>query len=393
MSRSTRRLALVAHPGSRRALGFAAACRSHGPGDPRIIPWEELLSPGFDPERELGGFSELRIETPADDLAVERLLLARGAAACRREGEYPVLSEDDCKLLPGDDGRLRFQRQWYLGWCGVLDEIASWCQAFGLRAMNSPAEIAVLFDKDATRRVLEGHGIQLPPASGICRGYDDMVARMDSAGWDRVFLKPCHGSSASGVMAIARSGRGKWRATTSAVLQDVPGGTCIRNSKRLQRLDEPAGIRALVDVICRERALLERWFPKATLAGRPFDLRVLCIGGKAAHVVVRSSDSPITNLHLGNQRGDLERVIATLGPQHWQAAMDVAEAAAASFPGCHYSGVDLMVGASRRSHAIAEVNAFGDLLHRDLWRGMNPWEAELSLWPGSQASPPSSPAG
>src|SRR5690606_36336811 len=111
-----------------------------------------------------------------------------------------------------------------------------------------------------------------------------------------------------------------------------------------------------------------------------FDLRVMVIGGTAAHVAVRTSRSPITNLHLANSRGDAGELRAALGEPRWQDAMATARAAALAFPDCLYVGVDLMVSASRRTCAVAEVNAFGDLLHREKWQGMDPWEAELSRW-------------
>jgi glutathione synthase/RimK-type ligase-like ATP-grasp enzyme len=372
------RFALLAHPGSRRALGFAAACRGAGHGEPRVVSWQSGLAAGFDPVAAFAGCDVLRIDTPADDPAAERLLLARGAAACEAEGIYPFLPEADCKLLPDDDGRLRYQRQWYLGFCRVLEEIGRACGNGGPGVMSSPGEIATLFDKLATRAVLLENGVPVPPAAGLCTGFEDLVSRMDQHGWRRVFLKPCHGSSAAGVMAVSRGPQGDWQATSSAVLV---AGEGVRNSKKPQVVRDEARLRGLVDAVCRERALVERWFPKATLGGRAFDLRVLVIGGQAAHVVVRTSRTPITNLHLANSRGDLEVVKAALGPDICRRAMDTAEAAAACFPGCHHAGVDLMIGSTRRTCAVAEVNAFGDLLHRELWQGMDPWQAELARWP------------
>jgi len=374
------RFALMANPGSRRALGFFTACRTRGLAEPVLIPWEEWLSPGYDRATALDGIDFLRIETPAESDAVERRLLTRGAAACELEGLYPFLPESKCAALPADEGELRHQRQWYLGWEAVLGDLAVRCESLRLRPMNSPGEIAVLFDKLATRVVLEPRGVSVPPTLGICRNFDDLLGRMETAGWQRVFLKPCHGSSASGVMAIARNSRGNWLATTSAVAVQTPAGCRIHNSKRLRRLTDLKEIRRTVDAVCRERALAERWFPKATLDGKSFDLRVLVIAGRAAHVAVRTSSSPVTNLHLHNRRGGVGDVIGALGSATWSKVMENAADAARAFPGCHYTGVDLMIGAGGRKQAVAEVNAFGDLLHHETWHGLDPWEAELSLW-------------
>ena len=93
-----------------------------------------------------------------------------------------------------------------------------------------------------------------------------------------------------------------------------------------------------------------------------------------------SSRSPITNLQLGNERGDLAAVRNQLGEAKWAAALNVAVAAARSFPTCHYLAVDLIVDSHLRRFAVAEVNAFGDLLPRVTWGGMSTFVAELKAW-------------
>jgi hypothetical protein len=379
------RFALVANPGSARALGFAAACRSQGFPDPVLVPWQEVLGPGFDAPARFADARALRIETPAEHPQVERLILARGTQAIRDLGIYPALSEKECLSLPDDSGELRYQPQWYAGWRLVLADIEQACMKNGIRPMNRPAEIGRLFDKELTRIFLSGRDVPIPPDAGFCKDFGDLVAKMNRFRWDRVFLKPCHGSSASGVMAISRTRGERWQAVTSAVLDTSGGVPRILNSKRPLRLTDPVAIRGTVDLICRQRALVERWFPKAMIGGMTFDLRILVIAGQTAHVAVRTSSTPITNLHLRNRRGDPAEVVRRIGEQAWQTAMETAEAAAACFPGCHYCGVDLMLGARHFRSAVAEVNAFGDHLHHERWQGMNPWEAELALWRKKQA--------
>jgi hypothetical protein len=369
------RFALLGQPGSRRTAGFLAACQRQGLPDPRVVPWEEALSPGFDPAARFSGVDALRIETPAECPAAERLLLTRGYAACKAEGQYPALDPAACAALPDDDGQLRHQRQWYLGFGEVLDDIARWCRKSGLRVMNAPDEIAVCFDKLATHDVLETAEVPMPASGGLCHGFDHLVAIMDR-GWDRVFLKPCHGSSAAGVMAIARNKRGDWRAVTTVQLD----GNAVRNLKRPREIRGLDELRSTVNSVAHQRALVEHWFPKATLGGRPFDLRVVVVAGMAAHVVVRTSRGPITNLHLDNRRGDLKATREAIGEFSWQQALRLAESAAHCFPCCHYVGVDVMMGVRGEKAAVAEVNAFGDLLHHERWHGKDPWELEVEAW-------------
>lgn len=83
-------------------------------------------------------------------------------------------------------------------------------------------------------------------------------------------------------------------------------------------------VAALIDLLAPDGLHVERWLPKATLGGRVFDLRVVVVHGEPTHAVVRTSLSPMTNLHLGGARGDLgvvrSRLGRTAGTGHWTCA-------------------------------------------------------------------------
>jgi hypothetical protein len=133
-----------------------------------------------------------------------------------------------------------------------------------------------------------------------------------------------------------------------------------------------------VDALCRERVQVEEWIPKAGLDGQTFDLRVVVIAGQAQQVVVRLSRSPMTNLHLKNQRGDLSALLDRMGAEAWQAARRTCERAVALFPGSLYAGVDLLIAPGYRRHAVLESNAFGDLLPGITHGGLDTYAAEIS---------------
>ena len=66
---------------------------------------------------------------------------------------------------------------------------------------------------------------------------------------------------------------------------------------------------------------------------------------------------------------------------------------AARFPGSLYMGIDLLISPDYRSHAILEVNAFGDLLPGVLSRGVDTYTAEvLALCGDEQAAGEGVPA-
>ena len=120
--------------------------------------------------------------------------------------------------------------------------------------------------------------------------------------------------------------------------------------------------------------------------GRTFDLRILVIAGDPRHGVVRTSHSPITNLHLGNARGDLDTVKRALGRERWEKALGVAASAARCYPKCHYVAVDLMIGTGFDRLAVAEVNAFGDLIPNVASEGDDTYTAELRSFVKSRDS-------
>ncbi|RAY10885.1 hypothetical protein DPM19_33545 [Actinomadura craniellae] len=319
---------VVGVPGGRRVELFAAAC---GERPPVVVSWADVLAGGPPP---FGPGTLLRIDSPGEDAAVDALL--RG---------------------PGEPTRVGGGARWYPAFTAALDRIGVAARRDGARLLGDPGEIAVMFDKRLTHARLLAAGVPVPPALGPVGGYAELRARMAEAGEPRVFVKPAHGSSASGVVAL-QTAPGRIRAVTSAALFEGE----YHNSLRVRCYTTEAEVAALVDTLAPDGLHVERWFPKASLGGRSLDLRVVVVAGEPTHAVVRTSRHPMTNLHLGGARGDLGAVRAALGEPGWREAMDVCARAAACFPRSLMVGVDLLVGVGWRRFAVGEVNAFGDLL-------------------------------
>jgi hypothetical protein len=192
-------------------------------------------------------------------------------------------------------------------------------------------------------------------------------------------VKLAHGSSASGVVAL-REAAGKLSAITPVERIRRGGATILFNSRSIRHYTRPDEIADIIDILCREGAQVEEWLPKGLINRKPFDVRVLTIAGSAAHFVVRVGNSPMTNLHLGNPRGDAAALLESIGPEAWREATAACERAAAQFPGSLYAGVDLLIAARPRRgarHAILEINAFGDLLPGVLHAGQDTYGAEI----------------
>ena len=56
---------------------------------------------------------------------------------------------------------------------------------------------------------------------------------------------------------------------------------------------------------------------------------------------------------------------------------EVLERAMEVFPRSLYAGIDLLIASDYRRHAVAEVNAFGDLLYGAMHDGKDPYTAEI----------------
>lgn len=368
---------IVGNPESRRIALFQDALASVGLPRATIVPYLDLIAGRVRLERLIREGSVLRVESPGQDFEVERAILALGADVDDEERSSRI-SRSAAERLDFDKGRIWSPRQWYLGFREVLRLIDRQRAACPPHLTTSPTKaIEVMFDKVACHDHLTLAGIACPRGLGRVRSHDELRRRMTEAGIGRVFVKLAHGSSASGVVAFAADGRRQLAITTVEAVRDA-GELRLYNSRVIRRVDDDGEVAELIDALARERVHVERWVPKAGIDGHAFDLRVVVIAGRPEHIVVRMSRGPITNLHLGNRRGDRETVQARMSPVAWRSAMDSCARAAATFPGCLHAGVDLLIAPGFRRHAVLEVNAFGDLLHGVTSRGLDTYSAEIS---------------
>ncbi|MFF9204926.1 STM4014 family protein [Streptomyces sp. NPDC014986] len=331
------RFAVVGNPENRRTALFADAVRAAGLPAPRMVAWEEVLRSGG---ADFAADETVRLDSPGENLEVDRLL--RGA---------------------WDPTRVEGSARWYRRFVRAARGLRG-----GLR-LDDADELAVLFDKRRCHAVLAAADVPVPwsptsgPAAAPVAGWDDVRAAMRDHRMPRLFVKLAHGSSASGVLAVEASGQDRIRATTSVEL--TPEGRLF-NSLTVRRYERERDIAAIVDALAPDGLHLERWLPKASQQGRAADLRVVVVAGRATHAVVRTSSTPLTNLHLGGSRGDLDAVRGAVEAAggRWADVLTVCERAAACFPRTLCVGVDLLPAVGWRRFAVGEVNAFGDLLPR-----------------------------
>lgn len=380
MRPGARDILALAPPGSRRLRAFQATLAGHGLPPARVLPWTALAAGESLADLVREG-TVVRLESPGEDWPTERAILELGDREDEEgdlfESLYERLPRAAVRALEPEPGRLLPSRQWFLGFRALLERVG--CELEGCpphRLTQHPGEVGTMFDKRATHARLEEAGVRVPPALGPVSGFEDLLEKMGAKGWRRAFLKLAHGSSAAGAAALETDGR-RWQATSTAEMVRERAGVRLYNSRRLVRYGALGDVRALVDALCRQRAHVERWLPKAGFGGRVFDLRVVVVAGRAAQVLVRLAGGPITNLHLGNERGDWDAVRGRLGEAAWAAARVSCEGAMRCFPASLYGGVDLLVEPGGRRHAVLEVNAFGDYHRGVLMDGLDTYGTEL----------------
>ncbi len=367
------RFVVIGNPGNRRVTQFCAAVTESGRPSPEVVSYRSLLA-SDEPLRRLDdGPAVVRQDAAGEDFEVARGLLHLGYDAAVAAG-VQVVPPERIEALQRDRGRVLAPRQEHLGFLRLNERIAAVCRDRPRWRVLQPADgIALLFDKRRTARQWADQGIAVPEAVPAPRDLAHLREICRERDRRSVYIKLSCGSSASCLALYDRLGRAGERLTTT-LERDGPR---LYNSLRLRHYTRERDFAFLVEYLLREGAQTEVAVPKAKLGGWPFDLRWVIVDGEIAFRVVRQSRHPITNLHLGGWRGEVEAAERALGPERLAAAeRDALQAAASS--GCFTVGVDVLVEAGFRGHRILEGNAFGDLLprlERDGW-SVYRWQVE-----------------
>ena len=247
-----------------------------------------------------------------------------------------------------------------------LDEMG---QKKGVRFLNPPAEILQLLDKVACKEKLQKHHVAVTTmVAKQVRNYMELKAFMMERKLYSVFLKPVYGSGAAGILALSMNPvKGNVVAYTAACIED----DVLFQQKNIRKITEENEVERLVNAITSLETIVERWYPKATLEGEPFDFRVLWQFGRMEYLVARKSTSPITNLHLNNGAVSLEDVLHS--KEIWNQGdiqkeiEKLCEEAMTLFPRVNVAGLDVMLDKKTGKPRIIEINGQGDLLYQDIY--------------------------
>lgn len=378
---SARRWVVLGNAENRRVTGFVAALTGAGQAV-EVCPWLDFLR---DPRALPGGRDAiLRIDAVGESPPVAQALLRIGQAGAEAAGAW-VADDAAIDALPGRFGAILAPLQQHLGFLVALDRLDVALQERpGWLNLNPTPTIRACFDKRACLPMLQASGVPVPPA------FEPGDGPLPTPG-DGLVIKLASGSSASCL--------GTWRAGPSGPelftsIERTPSG--LYNSLR-PRVYRGRAASALIAMLLREGARVERFIPKAEMDGQNFDLRVLVVAGEPAFTVVRRSPHPVTNLHLGGTRGDVSRLPEVVHADVLDRIPAVMRACAAALPALHL-GVDVLVERDPEPGSpglrVLEANAFGDLLpnltrtHGGRALGVYDWEiATVLAWDGPSLGP------
>ena len=352
---------VVADPNDARVGFWQAALEANGLPAARVIDYRDLAVGRQAALAAVPPRAIVRIESPGRSPEIYRAFLRRGGVVVETRWAK------GCVLFPS---------RWYRGFDSILASLRETLEPKKVRFTSHPEDVTCVFDKARCHAYLCALGVPVPPGLGPVRSFEELRERMAETRRPRVFVKLNHGSSASGVLAYETSPWGA-QAWTTAELVTEPDGVALYNSRRIRRIRNEAEIASIVDELCTHGVHVEAWFPKASLDGHRFDLRVLTVAGEPAHIVARLGKSPMTNLHLLNRRVHGEAVRRLMPAKAWDALLETCRRVARAFPRTLQLGLDIAVSPGFRSHAVLEVNAFGDLLHGVEHNGLSTYAAQV----------------
>jgi glutathione synthase/RimK-type ligase-like ATP-grasp enzyme len=375
---------LICNPENRRKQFFTDALQRVSCSPPVIIvSYNELLSTNDILGLLRNGLGNLgskklhiKIESPGENFPVEKALVCRGASA-----DSKSISEQIAKTLQYQKGRFRYLKYWYVGYSQLLLELREAINIFSrlngikVKYLNEPECILKLIDKYRCQQHLVEQNISTPKLIGSFDSLDELIDSMTINRHFQVFVKTRYGSSASGLMALRVNPKNRAHVayTSMEIVRVSSNDIQCFNSLKIKRYTDINDIKVVFNAIMQEGGYVEDWISKPKTEEGAFDFRILVINGKPLHTVTRCSSLPITNLHLGNQRGDITKH-PNANSLLRNAKIEAAKAAAA-FSECRNIGIDVLSNGS--CARVIEMNAYGDLLPGIEIEGLSAYDYQI----------------
>ena len=345
-----------------RAEGFTAALISRGHAAPVHLTYAQYIQNPDALRRLLTQLDVLRVDSPGGGFDIWQC--------------FADLTGNPATGFQKRHGQIYPQAPFVEGTFSSVKSASDLANKQGVPCTADPNAVSLFMDKSRTHAFCQAHDFPVPQKLPGAKSCKELENQMSDLGFRRVFMKLRYGSAASGVLAIEKQGQ-RLRILTSTEMKKSGDEIILYNSLKIRKyLEQDA--RFLIDhMLANFEIHTEEWIPKLRLDDKPADIRLLVIDQKPAHLVLRSSSGPITNLHLGNQRHAADTLRNILPAAIWDGIHSLGEAIGQLFPDQFCFGLDIGIDRKMERIFIIEINAFGDHLHHVDFDGMDPYTYQL----------------
>ncbi len=122
---------------------------------------------------------------------------------------------------------------------------------------------------------------------------------------------------------------------------------------------------------------VEKWYRKSVFEGYSYDLRVVVQDNHVDYILPRLSKGPITNLHLNNHSVEFSKL--NLDNAVVDRLTEVCIRAAGCYPRLKSIGMDVLLEKESQKPYVIEMNAQGDLLHKDVYHENKIYKRQIEI--------------
>lgn len=338
----------------RRIKTFTDCLKNKGIYNYSVMDWTEVLKDRKELKKNIKKSNIVRIEPPEKNTDIYKLFLDIGAES----GEF----QKDNVNNNYNENIIISPKSWFKGvehTFLVIDKLIK--ENKDILSMCDLKEALVMMDKSKTYEFLEGKGknYYLPEKMPEYRNYDEFFEE-NKNNFIKCFIKLRYGSGSTGVIAYSNNPKIKEeKIFTSLNYSKENGNKTFFSTYNVKSYTDKKVIRDMVNWVVENGAHIEKWIPKLVHEKKGFDTRVFVLDKKSEYLLSRLSNSPITNLHLKNERKESEEF---LKKNETDIIKKASEEVMSLFSKSLYSGVDIILANNLKPYVI-DVNPFGDLFH------------------------------
>jgi len=214
--------------------------------------------------------------------------------------------------------------------------------------VNSPNNIYLGRDKEATKSVLAAAGVPVP-RHHFTRDYKKVIEMVDNS--QKLYLKVRYGSMGKGITYLEKD---RWLTN----FRFKNGKIVSKKSDYGWTFIDVTGKRKFLKELMRQDIIIEDAINPFLLKGRMFDLRVYVGFGKVLYIYPRSNECEkiTTNISQG-ARGEDKKFVHSIPPRILNETIKNAVRATKAM-GLGFAGVDIMPNNGNSKVTVIEVNSF-----------------------------------